>query len=112
MRQILFSRTMVNGPDEVVELVGGNMAEFVQDLKAKSDRPIWLCGGAEVASTLMNEELIDRVVVKLNPVVFGNGIPLFTRVAKHVALQLRDTKVYSCGIVLLSYRVGKSKHEA
>lgn len=106
MRQIVFSRTMESSPDEAVELVRGDMAEFVRSLKSEADAPIWLCGGADVASTLMSAGLVDRVIVKLNPVVFGSGIPLFNEDAGHAALELKETKGYDCGIVLLRYDVG------
>ncbi|MCH9648802.1 MAG: dihydrofolate reductase family protein [Deltaproteobacteria bacterium] len=105
MRQVVFSRTMQKSPDEAVEIVGGEIVEFVQLLKAKVDKPIWLCGGAEVASALMGAGLVDSVVVKLNPVLFGSGIPLFHDVVDQTALELKATKVYDCGVVLLRYAV-------
>ena len=105
MRQIVFSRTMAASPDNAVELFQGDIPAFVRTLKAEADAPIWLCGGAEIASPLMSANLIDRLVVKLNPVVFGSGIPLFTADTAQRTLTLIDTKVYECGIVLLHYDV-------
>lgn len=105
MRQFVFSRTLKTSPDPAVELVHGDIPEFVKGLKASSDRPIWLCGGAEIASTLMNVGLIDRLMVKLNPVVFGTGIKLVAALGRFVSLELEQTKQYKCGIILLTYRV-------
>lgn len=105
MRQVVFSRTLQSSPDPEVELVQGDVPELVKSLKASSDRPIWLCGGAEIASILMNSGLIDRVVVKLNPVVFGGGIPLVSALGQFVPLKLERTKQYDCGIIMLFYRV-------
>lgn len=106
MRQIVFSRTMETSPDEAVELVRDGVVDFVRTLKEETDDPIWLCGGAEVASTLVRAGLVDRVVVKLNPVVFGSGIPLFTREAGTASLELTGTTVYDGGTVVLRYDVG------
>lgn len=108
MRQVVFSRTMQESPDEAVELVRDDIVEFVRTVKSESDRPVWLCGGADVASTLMSAGLVDRVVVKLNPIVFGNGIPLFRDGCGTFALQLRATKVYDCGVVVLRYDVKRA----
>ncbi|WP_420645009.1 dihydrofolate reductase family protein [Candidatus Leptofilum sp.] len=105
MRQILFSRTMQKSPDEAVELVQNGIVPFVEKLKAESERAIWLCGGSVVASTLMRAGLIDEIIVKLNPVVFGSGIPLFSTLDAHSTLKLNETKQYACGIVFLTYRV-------
>jgi dihydrofolate reductase len=112
MRQVVFSRTMEESPDEAVELVRGNIAEFVRTVKSEENGPIWLCGGAEVASTLMSAGLVDRVVVKLNPVMFGSGIPLFSDDAGTTPLKLTGTKVYECGIVLLHYDVDRPENPA
>lgn len=107
MRQVVFTRTMAESPDEAVELVQGDIAAFVRAAKLKADAPIWLCGGADIASKLMSAGLVDRVVVKLNPVVFGSGIPLFGAATGQTALRLKETKVYDCGIVLLRYDVDR-----
>ncbi len=104
-RQILFSQSMTKSPDKSVELVRENMTEFVQALKSEADQPIWLCGGGDVASSLMRAGLIDNVVVKLYPVVFGSGISLFASLTDYIGLELQETKAYGCGIVLLRYSV-------
>lgn len=47
----------------------------VRRLKQEDGLDIWLCGGGELAGTLLPE--IDRLILKRNPVVFGSGISLF-----------------------------------
>lgn len=108
MRQVVFSRTIEESPDEAVELVRGDIAEFVRNLKSQADAPVWLCGGADVASTLLDAGLVDQIVVKLNPVVFGSGIPLFGPAVDLTSLALTRTRVYDCGIVFLDYDVVRS----
>jgi hypothetical protein len=46
--------------------------------------------------------------VKLNPRLIGAGIPLFARIKAPMLLELASSKVYSSGVALLSYRVGKA----
>jgi hypothetical protein len=43
--------------------------------------------------------------VKLNPVLFGTGIPLFSGTTKQAALELSSSKVYENGVMLLIYQV-------
>ena len=105
MRQILFSRTMETPPDPAVELVRDDIVGFVQQLKAEEDAPIWLCGGSDVATSLIAAGLVDGITVKLNPVLFGSGIPLFGPTIQQTRLRLTDTKVYECGITVLRYRL-------
>jgi dihydrofolate reductase len=64
-----------------------------------------MCGGANLATQLLRQDLIDELILKVNPVVLGWGIPLVTSLGKHVELALYDTKVYRSGVVRLSYHV-------
>ena len=104
LRQYLISRSMKNSPDSNVELVSGEVAEFVADLKQQGGLGIWLCGGGELASELFSHKLVDRLVIKLNPFVMGNGIPLSTGDIPLSNFSLTDHQTYDNGICLLEYR--------
>ncbi len=105
MKQYVFSRTMTESPDEKVELVSEKGVEVVQILKQKPGKAIWLCGGSELASTLFAENLIDEIILKVNPVLFGAGIPLFSKKVELTHLELTNSKLYSNGTALLFYVV-------
>src|SRR4029453_18830327 len=94
LRQYVISRSMAKSPDENVELISENIFAFVRELKEEDGKEIYLCGGGELAACFLEEGLIDEVVVKLNPVVFGTGIPLFSGTSKQAALELNTSKVY------------------
>jgi dihydrofolate reductase len=105
MQSYVFSRTLERSPDENVELISGDAADFVRGLKNQPGKPIYLCGGGELAATLLEAKLIDEIVVKLNPLLIGGGIRMFPRMKKPVYLELTGSKVYNSGVVLLLYRV-------
>jgi dihydrofolate reductase len=105
MQQYVFSHTMQRSPDPNVTLVRNNTVEVVRDLKQGSGKAIWLCGGAALAATLFTPNLIDQLIVKLNPVLFGSGIPLFAPVGKQTALALTEHKRYRSGHMVLFYRI-------
>lgn len=73
LQQIVASRRR-RTHDAAITLTDDPIDE-VRRLKAESGRDIWLCGGGEIAGTLL--PWIDRLVIKRNPIVFGSGIPLF-----------------------------------
>lgn len=77
LKQYLFSRSLQHSPDVNVELVSDHPIERVTDLKRESGQGIWLCGGANLATTLFRHHLIDRLILKINPFLMGAGIPLF-----------------------------------
>lgn len=105
MKQYVLSRTMGRSPDPQVELISEDVIELVRGLKEGAGKDIYLCGGAELAAALLAEGLIDEVILKLNPVLFGSGIPLFSRAGGQTALELIGSKTYGNGVVLLQYRV-------
>jgi dihydrofolate reductase len=105
MKQYVLSRSMKSSPDANVELVSDNTIDFVRGLKEGAGKDMYLCGGAELAARLLSEGLIDEIILKLNPVLFGRGVPLFSGAAKQTDLELTGSRVYSNGVMLLNYRV-------
>jgi len=82
--------------------------KMVQSLKNKQGKAIWLCGGADLAGQMLEENLIDRLIVKLNPVVFGSGISLFSGGVQPKDLKLTESKAYKSGHMMLYYLAGRS----
>ena len=105
LRQIVVSKTMSESPDPGVELFGGDPVHLVQELKLGHGKDIWLCGGGKLAASLATE--IDELILKINPVVIGSGIPLFDGPGFKVPLALVSSKSYSNGFVLARYTMPK-----
>ena len=103
--QYVFSRTMTASPDSAVELVSEDALEVVTALKQETGKAIWLCGGSNLATTLLTAGLIDELLVKLNPIVFGSGIPLFAGGIEVTALTLTENTSYGSGHAVLRYKL-------
>lgn len=103
LRHVVYSRTLGQSPDPTVELVATDPAAHVRELKQQPGKGIWLVGGGDLAGTLFAE--IDELVVKLNPVAIGNGIPLFGSRADYnlARFRLTDHKVLDSGTAFLTY---------
>ncbi|GII94187.1 dihydrofolate reductase family protein [Sinosporangium siamense] len=101
LRQYLVSTTTPHSPDPDVTLISADVAEAVRRLKAEDGGDIYLIGGARLAGSLLPE--IDTLIVKLYPVVAGQGIPLFTTGFTPTHLTLRDTTTLSGGTLVLTY---------
>ena len=103
LKQYLFSHSMKKSPDEQVELVSGDALAVVRELKKQTGKDIWLCGGGDLATTLFPE--IDELILKVNPILLGSGIPIFSGAVKQTDLHLAESKSYNNGFVLLRYRL-------
>ncbi|MEU4693629.1 dihydrofolate reductase family protein [Actinoplanes sp. NPDC023714] len=99
LRQIVFSHTLKESKD--VEIVADDPQDFVAKLKQEPGRDIWLAGGGEFAGQLL--PLVDELVVKLNPIVAGDGIPLVRAGFDPHRFTLLDAKPLPSGVVVLHY---------
>ena len=105
LKQYLFSHSLSVSPDKAVTLVSEDAIALVKSLKAESGKGIWLCGGGTLASTLFTAELIDSLIIKVNPFLMGKGISLFAEPVSQTALELMHTKQYAGGVLQLHYQV-------
>lgn len=101
----IFSKTISLAPSKQVQVITDNETAFVSKLKDEANKPIWLCGGGELASTLLDAHLIDELVIKLNPVILGEGVRLFGTSQTKVKLDLIDSQTYGNGLLLLRYKL-------
>ncbi|MBN1597593.1 MAG: dihydrofolate reductase [Bacteroidales bacterium] len=87
-----------------VEFVFGDVAEFTEKLKARKGKNIWLVGGGQINSILLNANLIDRMIISIHPVALGQGIPLFKDESlKKLQFNLVKHEVFKKGLVQLTY---------
>lgn len=105
MMQYVFSQSMEAYHHEQLQVIREDPAVFVQRLKQTEGKPIYLSGGGKLAGYLLNHCLIDELILKVNPVLFASGIPLFANPVRDYPLSLLDTKVYNNGTVFLHYAV-------
>jgi dihydrofolate reductase len=77
LRHLVVSSTLAAPLAAGIELVADDPLGRVRALKQEDGKDIWLVGGGELAGALYDG--VDELVLKLNPVTFGTGVPLFGR---------------------------------
>lgn len=106
----VFSRNWKECNIEGVELITGHLKDFVDGLKSKEGKNIWLCGGGDLAKSFLNEDLVDEIHIGITPMLLGEGIPLFPDLEREIHLRLISNKTYKHkkednGMVELKYEV-------
>jgi dihydrofolate reductase len=81
----------------------GDLAEEVAKLKREHDGDIVVHGSAQLAQTLIEDDLVDELRLMVFPVVLGSGKRLFGDTSDKKSLQLVDSKVVGDGVAILTY---------
>lgn len=101
-RNIVFSRTLSS--NALIEVVRGDVVSFVRSLKSEQGKGIWLVGGGELITLLLEAELIDEFVFCLHPILLGKGVPMFLPHATQTDLDFLSSTAFENGAVMLHYR--------
>lgn len=78
------------------------------DLKKMQGGDIMVYGGASLVSQLIAQNLIDEYHLFINPILMGNGMPIFKELNSYLKLELVSCKTFECGIVVLCYKPAKN----
>jgi dihydrofolate reductase len=101
--KIVLSRTMKSKGSDKTRFVSSNINEEIIQLKNMEGRNILIFGSPTVAQYLMSYNLIDQYWLFVNPVILGQGIPLFPGIMDRIDLKLLQTKVFPYGVAGLNY---------
>ncbi len=91
-----------------VKLVREFDPEEIRKLKKQPGKGIWV-GGSDLAVSFIREGLIDEFRFMVNPVVIGEGTPIFKGLGSRLKLKLIKKRMFKSGNVLLYYKPVKSK---
>jgi dihydrofolate reductase len=85
-------------------LIRGNVAEDITRLKQEPGKDIAILGSGALVRLLLQGDLLDELRLIVHPIVLGNGKRLFEDEGNRKALELVDSKIFSTGVLYLTYR--------
>lgn len=111
--KIVFSKTLSKIDPIVIgwnnsSLIIENVAEEINKLKQQPGKDMVIFGSGNLVSSLTQQGLIDEYRIILNPVILGNGNPLFKGLHEKLNLVLLKTKTFNNGVVILYYEPKKT----
>jgi dihydrofolate reductase len=101
MPKIVYSTTLEKA-DWNTTIVRQVVSDEILELKAQPGGDLAV-GGADLAASFRQLDLIDEYRLYVHPVVLGRGKPLFRPSDAPVNLQLVETRTFGNGVVLLRY---------
>jgi len=107
LSKIVFSKTLQRIEWENTRLVKDNFVEEISKLKQQSGKDMAIFGSSDLAVTFIEHGLIDEFRIMVNPIVLGDGKPLFKGIQNKLDLKLINTRTFKSGNVLLYYQPAK-----
>ena len=83
-------------------------AGIVQLLEARGHSEAVIIGGTQTVSAFVQAELVDEVILVVEPVLFGLGLPMLAGVDKEIKMTLKDVQQVNEHTVKLHYAIKRN----
>lgn len=114
VHKVVLSRTLKEAGLTNTKIISGNLAANINEIKqsrpaagGNGSEDILLFGSPTATHSLMEPDLVDGYWLFVNPVILGQGIPLFAGIQNKTMLQLLTTREFGCGVTELNYIVDR-----
>jgi dihydrofolate reductase len=91
-------------PKENTNYITEDVIESIIQLKQQEGKDIWLVGGGQTITQLLNLDLIDELQFSYIPVILGKGIPLFSDKMKESSWKIKGQISNNSGILKVDYQ--------
>jgi len=102
--KIVFSRTLKKVEWNNTRLVKHNIEEELKKMKQMPGKDMTLLGSGSILTQFAEQGLIDEYQIMVDPIVIGNGTPIFKDIKNKLDLKLTMTRTFTSGVVLLCYQ--------
>lgn len=111
LRCYIFSRSLPEGERDGAIFVREELKTFVEQLRQKKGKDIWLIGG-HLTREFLKDDLVDELYLEIRPALIGDGIPLFAAEFPQREFALTGAKTYSGSVIALKYERVRGKAAA
>ncbi|RYY64415.1 MAG: dihydrofolate reductase [Chitinophagaceae bacterium] len=103
--KVVLSNTLNQAAFTNTTVIGVDYPAAIRALKEETTGEILLFGSPSAAHSLLAENLIDECWLFVNPVLLGEGKPVFKGIKEKHQLKLVQTHVFSSGVVCLRHQL-------
>ena len=106
--KVVLSKTINETELINTKVISKNLSDRINELKQQEGKNILIFGSPTASLSLLNLGLIDEFWIFVNPIIVGQGIPLFKKVNEKIILELVESKTFSCGVIALHYKTKRN----
>ena len=108
MKKYVVSNSLQAAEWQNTEIISGDVAQKLTDIKAKDGGDIAMSGSATTVRWLLREGLVDELKLLVHPLAVGDGLArLFPPDEPGIPLELLSAQTFKTGVLNLSYAPAK-----
>ena len=105
--KLVLSKTLKDAVLTNTTIISNNLTERINEIKGQAGTEILLFGSPTATHSLIQQNLIDGYWLFVNPIILGQGIPLFAGINDKTKLNLLSTHQFASGVTELNYTVDR-----
>jgi len=102
--KVVLSTTMQETGLHNTKVIADHLSDNINKIKQQDGKNILIFGSPRASQSLLNEGLIDEFWLFINPIILGQGMPLFKTVTGTTLLTLVESKTFACGVIALHFK--------
>jgi dihydrofolate reductase len=104
MTKYVASNTLSSSDWQNTVFLNGNVADKVRQLKQQDGPDLQVHGSGNLIQTLLKNDLVDELWLKIFPITLGTGKRLFENGTIPASFTLVDSKVSPLGVIIASFK--------
>ncbi len=101
--KVVLSKTLQENGLHNTRVIGDQLSDNINKLKQQDGKNIIIFGSPGASQSLLNQGLIDEFWLFVNPIILGQGMPLFKNITGTTKLKFAGSKTFGCGVIALHY---------
>jgi dihydrofolate reductase len=101
--KVVLSTTLDETVLQQTKIISDQLANNINRIKQEEGKNIIIFGSPGASQSLLKEGLIDEFWLFVNPIILGQGMPLFKDITGTTTLKLAASKTFACGVIALHY---------
>ena len=107
VHKVVLSKTIKDPGLTNTTIISDNLSNQINEIKQQANKEILLFGSPTATHALLQLNLVDGYWLFVNPVILGQGIPLFEGIKEKTILKLLTSRQFACGVTELSYTIDR-----